>query len=265
MPNIIKLQCKTCLTCLMYTLFLSLSSLANTFYDRKSEGWHWYKDRIIKKELKKNPKKTKQETMTQKESINKEMEDYKKELDYRMNKAILYPTPQNVKNFMMMNMDMLNRSNRFKEVFEYVLYNSAKLDPTVKNPTSQVALPVYYQQEKIKLENTLKKLSKTYGLFFFYSGNCPYCHKMAPIVKNFAAQYNWEVKAISMDGGKLAEFPNAVTDNGAARILNIQNLPALMAVDPVSEKVIPLSFGIASQDIIERRAYVLANFKEKTP
>lgn len=240
------------------------SAKITTFYDRKSEGWHWYKDRIIKKELKKNPKKTKQETMTQKESINKEMEDYKKELDYRMNKAILYPTPQNVKNFMMMNMDMLNRSNRFKEVFEYVLYNSAKLDPTVKNPTSQVALPVYYQQEKIKLENTLKKLSKTYGLFFFYSGNCPYCHKMAPIVKNFAAQYSWEVKAISMDGGKLAEFPNAVPDNGAARILNIQNLPALMAVDPVTEKVIPLSFGIASQDIIERRAYVLANFKEKT-
>lgn len=251
------------------SLFMALvfswqvSAKLTTFYDRKSEGWHWYKDQIIKKELKKNQKKTKQETLTQKEAINKEMEAYKKELDYRMNKAILYPTPQNVQSFMKMNINMLDRSNRFKEVFEYVLYNSAHLDPTVKHPTSQAALPIYYQQENEKIEQTLKKLSKTYGLFFFYSGKCAYCHKMAPIVKGFADQYNWKVKAISLDGGGVAEFPDAVPDNGAARVLNIQNVPALIAVDPVSEKVIPLSFGFSSQDIIERRAYVLATFKEQ--
>ena len=248
---------------IFFIFSVDLNAKTLPFYERKSEGWHWYKDQIIKKELKKNPQKTLKDTQAQKEAINKEMEAYKKELDYKMNKAILYPTPQNVKNFMRMNMDMLNRSNRFKEVFEYVLYNSANLDPTVKNPTSQAARPIYYRQENEKVSRTLRKLSKTYGLFFFFSGNCPYCHKMAPIVKNFAAEYNWEVKAISIDGGGIAEFPEAVPDNGAAHKLNIQNVPALMAVDPVSEKVIPLSFGFATQDIIERRAYVLATFKEK--
>lgn len=245
-------------------VLISFKSLAKapTFYDRKSEGWHWYKDKIIEKELKKTPQKSLKETRAQKEAINKEMEAYKQELDYRLNRAILYPTPQNVRNWMVMNLDMMNKSERFKNVFEWVIYNNPKLDSSIENPTSQAALPVYYQLERQKVENTLKRLSKTYGLFYFYSSQCPYCHKMAPIVKNFAAQYNWEVKAISVDGGKIQEFPDAVLDNGAAQKLNIQSFPSLIAVDPIEEKIIPLSYGFATQDQIERRAYVLANFKE---
>jgi conjugal transfer pilus assembly protein TraF len=66
-----------------------------------------------------------------------------------------------------------------------------------------------------------------------------------------------------MDGSQLSEFPNAQQDNGAAVKLNVSHLPTLLAVEPKSGKVIPLSFGMSSQDQIEDRIRVLVKTGDK--
>ena len=98
----------------------------------------------------------------------------------------------------------------------------------------------------------IKGLSETFGLFFFFSDDCPYCHQFAPIVKRFAETYAWEVIAIRVDagasgtsapgtsalgtdssgGGSLPEFPDAQADHGLFEAWGIQALPALFAVNP---------------------------------
>jgi conjugal transfer pilus assembly protein TraF len=112
------------------------------------------------------------------------------------------------------------------------------------------------EQRKVR-KAKLKALAQEYGLFYFFKGDCPYCHKFAPLVKNFAGEHGWDVLPISMDGGKIAEFPNAKLDNGIARKLNITTVPALIAIHPKTKKMIPLAYGMVSYKGMEERALLL--------
>jgi conjugal transfer pilus assembly protein TraF len=119
--------------------------------------------------------------------------------------------------------------------------------------------------EKKLTKQTIENLSKEYGLFFFFSGDCEYCHQFAPIVKQFSEHYGWEVLAISLDGKKLEEFPNAQPDNGLFEQWQQgekgQVIPALYAVNPNTGHVIPIAFGMTSIDQMETRIMAIVGEK----
>ena len=116
---------------------------------------------------------------------------------------------------------------------------------------------MYLDQQKENMDRQIRALSKTHGLFFFYSSQCSYCKEFAPIVKSFAQKYHWEVLPISMDGKILPEFPKSRVDNGTAKTLGVQFVPTLLAVEPKRGKVFPLSYGMSTHDQIEDRIRVL--------
>ena len=101
------------------------------------------------------------------------------------------------------------------------------------------------------------KLQEQYGLFFFFSGQCEYCHQFAPIVKQFSAKYGWQVIAISVDGGMVAGFNEALADYGLVAKWQIPVLPALFAVNPKTEQVLPVAFGLTTLDQMETRIMAL--------
>lgn len=158
---------------------------------------------------------------------------------------------------MVIQKELLDRSTRFAQRWMEVVYQTPGLDYTLHHPTSQVGRHVYLDQTRYVLETKIRALSKTHGLFFFYSGNCPYCKQFAPIVKAFADKYHWEVLGISLDGEILPEFPNSRRDNGSHAALGITSVPALLAVEPKQGKVIPLNSGLNTHDQIEDRIRVL--------
>lgn len=81
-------------------------------------------------------------------------------------------------------------------------------------------------------------------------------------MKRFAEKYGWSVLAISLDGGKLPEFPGAQRDNGIAEHLKVTHVPALIALHPQTGQVIPLAYGMVSESEIEARVEVLAGLSE---
>lgn len=243
-----------------------------TFYDRKAEGWHWYEDRYQKsktRDQKKNPqivdeqrKATRKEDDPRKEEVPQDdpilhLEAFKKEVDRLKAIAILSPTYQNVKAYMEIQKELMDRATRFAQKWVEVVYTTPRLDYTLKHPTSQAARHVYLDQQHAQLEKDIRALSERYGLFFFYSSQCPYCKEFASIVKSFSEKYGWEVLPISLDGDILPEFPKSKMDNGTAKTLGVQSVPTLLAVEPRSGKVIPLSRGMSAHDQIEDRIRVL--------
>jgi len=76
-------------------------------------------------------------------------------------------------------------------------------------------------------------------------------------VKRFAAKYDWVLKAVSLDGGKLKEYPKPLLDNGIAERLSITHVPALIAVNPKTQEILPISYGISSEDEMELRIMTL--------
>jgi conjugal transfer pilus assembly protein TraF len=241
---------------------LPLCVQADSFYGDKERGWYWYETLPIPVEPAEEKEiKITTSTSTSSQSASEKVKTYRAELENRLATAWLNPTLQNVRAYQEMQKDMLDRSHQFSGAWVRNVMMNAHLDQSLATPVNQGAIHVKLDLEKQYTRNTIRNLSKEYGLFFFYSSSCIFCHKFAPIVKAFAETHGWKVLAISLDGGSIAEFPDAIPDNGLATKWNIQALPSLYAVNPQTEHVIQVAHGMTSIDEMETRIITLVEKK----
>ena len=245
----------------LISLVFSTQLLGADFYKRHAEGWFWYKDPPVLEEPD-EPKERKSEATpkipdTPAARAHREMANFKKKLDDLKVLALVDPTAHNVETYMRVQKEMVDRSEKFSKTWQQVVLSSADLNPEVKNPTAQYARHVQNDVNDALKEKTIRSLSKTYGLIYFFKSNCPYCTGFAPIVKMFAEKYNWNVMAISLDGSPSDVFPESRPDNGIAQALDIKSVPALIAYNGEANDVIPISYAMTSLDQLENNVMAL--------
>ena len=243
------------------------AGLAASFFGEHARGWHWYETLPLVEE----PEMPKETGAPERERIPPQLKTptelikaYREELESRLHAAWVNPTPQNVKLYQEMQKDLMDRSQLLATVWMQNVFQNPELDHTLVSPVNQQGRHLQIDLEKERTARTIQNLSQEYGLFFFFSGDCPYCHQFAPIVKRFAETYGWEVIAISVDGGALAEFPNAQSDNGLfeawTRVSSgLKVLPSLFAVNPKTKSTIPIAYGLTSLDEMENRIVTLVS------
>jgi conjugal transfer pilus assembly protein TraF len=244
----------------MTQAFMTIEGMTSSFFMDHSRGWHWYEpgSRDQVSGVSEDDEVDKAEPLSSKTKSSAEVvAAYRQELESRLAKAWLTPTPQNIQAYQEMQKDMLDRSQRFSSVWMQTVFQNPHLDHTLLSPVNQQAQHLQLDHQKQHVRQTIQSLKEEYGLFFFFSGDCPYCHQFAPIVKHFSEMYGWQVLAISVDGGKVAEFPHAVADQGLFESWGGEFLPALFAVNPKTEQVIPLAYGLTAIDQIETRLMTL--------
>ena len=234
-------------------LILSASTVHAGYIDRKAEGWHFYEPMAIPKEKQEDEAKTEISPQTPEERL----KVFKAEVERLKQVAVMEPTYENVKSYMTIQKELMDKGSAFAAKWMEVVFTTPKLDYSIEHPTSQAGRHVYLDQKQQQMDQEVYRLAQTHGLFFFVSSSCAYCKKFAPIVKAFAQKYGWEVMAVSTDGSTIPEFPNAVVDNGVASKLGVEFVPTLLAVNPQTEEVIPLSNGMSSQEQILDRIRVL--------
>ena len=225
------------------------------FFERRAEGWHWYEDR--EREDEEKPLKQKRPNASHSQTPTEKIEAQRKVLEQKLHTAIVAPTRENVIAYIIAQKALMDQSQRFSESWQRVVMTTPALDETLVHPVDQNARHVYYQTRNQEITKRIKALAQEYGLFFFFKGNCPYCHHFAPIVKHFAKKHGWSVLPISLDGGMIPEFPNAKRDNGMAARLQVSHVPALIAFHSGSGQMIPLAYGMVSESEIEERIDVL--------
>lgn len=245
-------------TSLMMPLFFYLQVIAvqdKSFYEDHARGWHWYE-----------PDETKSDDAA-KETLplslqypaTEELKQYQAQLEEAKALAVMHPTPQNVFNYQRMQYEMVEKSGRFAEVWKRNVYKNPEIDYTQKSPVSQNARHIYLEEQQKQIEEKIRKLSKKYGLFFFFKNDCPYCAAFAPVVKLFSEKYGWEVLAISEFGEKHELFQRSVQDNGLAETWGVNTYPSLFAVNPKSGHVIPVAIGMISVQEMEERIISIIN------
>lgn len=251
-------------TLFLINLLLLMSPVtASSYYQTHEKGWHWYEPQEVLREEEQQPAEkpinssTSSSIPSKKKTPKEVVASYRKELENRLAAAWMDPTPQKIKAYQDMQKDMVDRSKVFSEGWMHNVFLNPILDHTLVSPVNQRARHVQLDLEKKQVKETIQALSKDYGLFFFFSGGCEYCHQFAPIVKQFSEQYGWEVLPITLDGGQLELFPNAQPDNGLFAQWQPGNqgqvMPALFAVNPNTGHVIPVAFGMTSIDQMETR------------
>jgi conjugal transfer pilus assembly protein TraF len=232
-----------------------------SFYKNHARGWHWYErnkeneEVIVTHEQNSKPSAI---TPTQ------EVENIKKEAESKLHNAMIKPTEENVIEYIKTQEKITDRSEKFSEVWQKVVYKNPELDRTLKHPVSYNALHISKEEVSKNKRQKIRELSKEYGLMYFFRGDCKYCQGFSSVVKRFANEYSWDLMPVQIGDVPIEGFENAKKDNGVSTQLGIKAVPALIAVHPKSGDMIPLAFGYISESEIEERVDALVVNKEAT-
>lgn len=109
----------------------------------------------------------------------------------------------------------------------------------------------------------LHMLAKQQGFFFFYSSSCPHCQRFAPILKRLSQRYGFSVVAISVDGGFLPSFPNAVMNKGQTKVFQVSVYPSLFLVNPKSQVASLVTEGAIDEDELTNRLLKISQINVK--
>ncbi len=224
------------------------SAKADNFWETPASGWHWYGEAI--EESSKNKTSTQDPVQA--------MSDLQEHIKQSLDLAILNPTVDNVRNYITLQNQIGKRAQRFSEVWKTVLLNYPELDFSLQHPTNNIAKQIDLDQTHQQEDDAIRQLAQHNGLFFFYRSTCPYCQRFAPIVKDFSERYHLSVIPITTDGIFLPDFPNSRMDQGQAARLKVTMEPALFTVDPQSHRIIPVSYGLLSEDELRQRLLEIA-------
>ncbi|MGV8948502.1 MAG: conjugal transfer protein TraF [Candidatus Paracaedibacter sp.] len=240
---------------------------AKTWYEAPDQGWSWYIDPPKRSKPKKQTRD--QETPSTKVETSyvhtEEMEKLRKGFEELQAKAILNPTLENVQAFQKAYNSIVNRSSSFEKTWMLSSLISGE-SYRVSDQHSPKHRKIYQEKTDKQLEEDIVGLVRTHGLFFIFKNDCPYCHEMAPIVRQLVDQYHFEVKAISPDGETLKEFPEAVKDNGTISQINPEGVfPTLFLVNPNSGQTIPLARGLTSPSELKDNLKVIIQFLKEQP
>jgi conjugal transfer pilus assembly protein TraF len=241
---------------------------SKSFFNDHARGWFWYEDPQMEDlgeaEAKPDAKalsmnKDDMEDAPKPKTATDRLNDVQVHLKELKAKAILEPTSHNVKAYQEMQLRVVNQSQAFSDAWLMNVYTNPKLDENVRNPAAQGARFVVYENERLQKQQTITNLKSSYGLFYFYSGSCSYCKAFGPVIKHFADTYGWQVVAISLDGAPSDLFKNWQVDNGISKRWNVQTVPAVFAINPETDHVIPVANGFTSIDEMEKRIVTVVN------
>ncbi len=244
---------------------------ASPYWSDTWRGWHFYEDPEPDSQERPAPSpKVVSPTAKPKAARPPELAEFERlqtTLEETRNIAIMRPTEANVRRYMELESRVVARASTFADVAQRVAWATPELDPTLQGrPVNAKALEVFEQQQMSQRTENIGTLGRDHVLFFFFRGDCPYCHAFAPTLGAFEARYGIKVVAISIDGGTMPGFPDARRDNGIATTLKVSQVPAVYLAQPFTGKITPIGFGVLSEaQLLERIAIVSAQPSEAVP
>jgi len=223
--------------------------------DDPRRGWHFYDDAVA-------PAPGSKLTSPKFNDPSLEIARYKalqKSIEEARIVAVMAPTVENVRTYLELEARILRDASRFADVAKRVAWMSPELDPSAQTrPSATFAVDVYERQQAAERRTLLDTLAREHIILFFFRGDCPYCHAFAPVLKAFESRYGLQVSAVSTDGGALPEFPHPRRDNGISQILKVQQVPALFLAHPASGRIVPIGFGVMSENELADRIVATA-------
>ena len=153
----------------------------------------------------------------------------------------------------------LKESSRFKSLFQQTMLAHPEYDYAVTHPTSNLGAKITDEVRESQTVDIINSLSKSHGLLFFYRGKSPYDLKQIPIIVDFCKRFRIQLMPVSVDGAISPELLNSRVDQGQANRLSVRYFPALLLVNPASQRVSPVAYGLTTQDVLMERIKQVAN------
>lgn len=186
-----------------------------------------------------------------------EFERVQKRLDELRRISIMNPSEENLRAYIQAQEEHMQRASVFADQWQRTLWANPELKYAGR-PTNATGITGFDTNYSQQVRTSLAKLAPTHGLYFFFRSDCPFCHSMAPTLKQLEQIHGIKVVAISLDGGPIPHFPNAITDKGQAQALGVRSVPSFFLASPQQQTVYPLGTGVLSLSTIEDRIFTQA-------
>lgn len=246
------------------TVFAGSTALAqDAFYERRTEGWHFYVD--PKKEEPKPapprialPQPSSTPAPTQTDVLSSAW--LREKLPEFRDRAIDNPTPENVEVLAYLQRLAVDRSERFSQVWQRVVTANPSLDETARSPISAYQQAAAREQVSIAKKEVMAQIADRAGLWYFFMSTCPYCARQEPVLERVAKNFGLSILPISLDGGPPPTWRDAayVTNNGHAEQMGVMVTPTIVVADTVTGELHNLSAGIRTDQEIEERLLEVA-------
>lgn len=228
------------------------------YFGDRERGWFWYQDPPVAEEQEEEtPEASPRAAPLTAEEPQEQLQKYQKHLDDAKALAVMQPTDEHVRRYIEVQKEAYDRSALFADTWRRVVWTNPTLDYSLEHPTNSVGAALDQQQTRQRQAEAVAALAESEGLFFFFSQSCPHCHSQSQILEQFSRRYGIKVMAISLDGGVLPEFPDARPDNGLAARLGVAVTPALYMVNPRTQEITPVGYGVMTESELTQRIYTL--------
>ena len=152
--------------------------------------------------------------------------------------------------YLRLQQETLQRAAAFSDAFRRTVWATPELDYTLKRPVGALAKRLWSDERRAAVAGALARLGERYGLIYLGHTGCGGCRVFGPLLRAFAQRYGLDVLAVSLTGGPLEGWPEAVADNGRAAKLGLDGtpVPAVVLFDTQTKKVLPVGFGVMAED-----------------
>lgn len=235
--------------------------------DEKASGWSFYCTREEPEEAEPEKEPTPAPTppveqpVAEKGPATQAMMAFRAKVDEIKYRAVLDPTPENVKAYMVINKQIAEQAGHFTDQWQRVLFSTPELDANVDYPLTATGINVYQDQLKAAREATLRKVAANQGIMFIFedSARCGTCRVQGEVLAQMEKMYGVGILPVSRDGGQNESYPNAVADSGKLKQMGLEEYPSptIALVDPQNQDVQVIGSGLLTADQILERVYVV--------
>nr|MBS0019751.1 conjugal transfer protein TraF [Gammaproteobacteria bacterium] len=240
------------------------------YYQRHAEGWFWYQDPPPPVAQTAGPD-AKTEAKLPPAPIDPladpvaALEALQARIEQAKALAILVPTTEHVAQYLRLNQEVMARSSAFANTWQRVVWTTPALDSSLQHPVNDHAARAFNDERLAGEGDVLRTLARRHGLWFFFRGGCPFCHEFAPVLKQFAGTYGFQVIPVSLDGAALPEFPYPKRGVEAGLNLQVDTVPAVFLVNPRTRDIHPVAYGFVSLPELRKRIYSLLGHDGQNP
>lgn len=191
----------------------------------------------------------------------KTAEQFRQEIQRRMDVAQMDPTDANMKDMIALNGVMQQKGAMFADAWRRIVWQNPEFDYSLQRPVNNAAIKVFDAQKEQHTDQKLRELASEHGLIFFFRSDCPYCHAMAPVVKMLQDKYGIEVLPVSIDGRGMSVYPNPRDGRTQAAAWGVERVPALFIGSKKTGDKAAIGFGSMALTEIVDRIFVLTSTK----
>jgi conjugal transfer pilus assembly protein TraF len=188
----------------------------------------------------------------------------KKQMPVLLDRAIDNPTRENVEAYLYAQRLAMDKSQRFAEMSQRVVYSDPFLDENNRVPIASFAKSSFLYGIDQAADAGLKHLATVAGLWVFFDSRCQHCRVHAETIEAMRKKHGFVVKYISLDGKGLPNIPAWVPDLGQSGTLNVRMTPTTVLVAPPNHFLV-VSQGMMAQTQIEERMLVAAESEDLLP